>query len=235
VDRITRKELKGDKFARDVGLTVEYLSEHRKQAIRYSIVGVAVLAAVLGLFYNRRQQHNARQTALTAAIEIQQSPIGSPSSEFIRSFPTAQERYSAASKAFTDLVTKYPGSDEATIAMYYLGALAADQDKMLEAEKWLKEAAQSGSANYASLAKLTLADLYRWQSRAPEAEKLLRSLIAKPTEFVSKEQATIALAELLAPSNPAEARKLLDPLSTTGRVAIGRAAMEVLSQLPRSQ
>jgi len=40
-------------------------------------------------------------------------------------------------------------------------------------------------------------------------EKLLRGLIAKPTEFVSKEHATIALAELLGSSQPAEARKLL--------------------------
>jgi len=235
VDRLTRKKLKGDSFARDVGYTVEYLGEHRKQAIRYAIVGVAVLAAVLGFFYYLRQQRTARQAALTAAKDIQEAPIGPPPGEGIKSFPTAQERYSAATKAFTDLATKYSGSDEATIAQYHLGTLAAEQDKMLEAENWLKEAAQSGNANYASLAKLTLADLYRGQGKISEAERLLRSLIAKPTDFVSQEQATIALAELLIPSNPNEARKLLDPLSTTSRPAVGRAAMGVLSQLPRPQ
>jgi predicted negative regulator of RcsB-dependent stress response len=235
VDRITRKELKGDKFAREVGHTVEYIGEHRKQVIRYCIVGVVALAAVLGLVGYRRQQHKARRAALTAAVEIQQSPIGPPSSEFIRSFPTEQERNGAAAKAFTDLVAKYSGSDEALIAAYYLGVAAAEQGKTLEAEKWLKNVAESGNADYASLAKLTLADLYRSQGKASEAEKLLRALIAKPSAFVSKEQATIALAELLAPSNPAEARKLLDPLSTTNRPAIGRAAMEVLSKLPRPQ
>jgi predicted negative regulator of RcsB-dependent stress response len=235
VDRITRKELKGDKFAREVGHTVEYVSEHRKQAIRYGIVGAAVLVAVLVVTGYRRQQHNARQAALTAAIEIQQAPVGPPTSEFVKSFPTEQERNSAAAKAFSDLVAKYSGSDEAIIAEYYLGAMAAEQDQTQEAEKWLKAAAESSNANYASLAKLTLADLYRWQGKAPQAEKLLRSLIAKPSEFVSKEQATIALAELLAPANPAEARKLLDPLSTTGRAAVGRAAMAVLSQLPRDR
>jgi predicted negative regulator of RcsB-dependent stress response len=207
VDRLTRKKLKGDSFARDVGYTVEYLGEHRKQAIRYAIVGVAVLAAVLGVFYYLRQQRIARQAALTAAKDIQEAPIGPPPGEGIKSFPTAQERYSAATKAFTDLATKYSGSDEATIAQYHLG----------------------------SLAKLTLADLYRGQGKISEAERLLRSLIAKPTDFVSQEQATIALAELLIPSNPNEARKLLDPLSTTSRPAVGRAAMGVLSQLPRPQ
>ena len=41
---------------------------------------------------------------------------------------------------------------------------------------------------------------------------MLRDLIAHPTIFVSKEQATITLARYLAPKKPAEARKLLDPL-----------------------
>ena len=45
-----------------------------------------------------------------------------------------------------------------------------------------------------------------------EAEKLLRSLIDDPTILVSKEQATIALAKVVAKKNPAEARKLLEPL-----------------------
>lgn len=231
MDRITRKELKGDKFARDVGLTVEYIGEHRAQVIRYSIVAVAVLAVVFGFFYYRRQQRIARQAALTAAIDVEQTPIGPPSSEY-KSFPTERERDGAAAKAFSDLVAKYPGSDQATISQYYLGTLAARQDKMLEAEKWLKEAAQSGNANYASLAMLTLADLYKSQGNTKEAEKLYRALIAKPSDFVSPEQATLELAELLAPSNPKEARKLLDPLSKTNRAAIGRQAIEMLGQLP---
>jgi hypothetical protein len=63
-----------------------------------------------------------------------------------------------------------------------------------------------------------------------EAEKLLRSLIAKPSAFVSKEQATIALAELLASRNPAEARKLLEPLRSA-RPAISQAAIAALGAL----
>ena len=52
--------------------------------------------------------------------------------------------------------------------------------------------------------------------------------IAKPTVLVSKEHATIVLARLLAPSRPAEARKLLEPLRTA-RSVISRAALTALS------
>jgi predicted negative regulator of RcsB-dependent stress response len=230
VDRITRKELKSDKFALEVGHTVEYFTEHRKQAIRYGIAGVVVLLAVLGIIGYRRHQHAARQQALTAAIELRQAPIGPSPDPTVRSFSSEQERNSAVVKAFADLAAKYSGSDEATIAEYYLGAIAADGGKTLEAEKWLKDVADSGSANYASLAKLTLADLYQGQGKTADAEKLLRSLIAKPTAFVSKEQATIALAELLATSKPAEARKLLEPLRSA-RPGISQAAIAALGAL----
>lgn len=230
MDRITRKELKSDKFALEVGHTVEYFAEHRKQAIRYGIAGAAVVLLVLGVVGYRRHQHAARQEALTAALELRQAPIGPPPDPSVRSFASEQEKNTAVAKAFADLAAKYSGSDEATIAEYYLGTMAADQGKTLEAEKWLKDVADSGNANYASLAKLTLADLYKGQGNMAEAEKLLRSLIAKPSMFVSKEQATIALAELLATRNPAEARKLLEPLRSA-RPGISQAAIAALGAL----
>lgn len=231
MDRLTRKELKSDKFALEVEHTVEYVSEHRKQVIRYCTAGAIVLLLVFGTYGYRRRQHTLRQEALAAALEIYQAPLGPSPSELIRSFPTAQDKEKAAAKAFTDVATKYAGSDEGTIARYYLGIVAADGGRLADAEKALKEVADSGEKNYASLAKLPLAEIYKSEGKTAEGEKVLRSLIAKPTDFVSKDQATIALARLLASSNPAEARKLLEPLRTT-RGAVSRTALTALSELP---
>lgn len=230
MDRITRKELKRDKFALEVEHTVEYVAEHRKAVIRYSVIGAAVLIAILAFFAYRRQQQGVRQEALTSALEIQQAVVGPAPNEFIRAYPTEQAKNEAASKALADLAAKYSGSEEGVIAEYYLGTNAADQGKIAEAEKWLKDVADSGGANYASLAKLTLADVYKAQGKLGEGESLLRSLIAKPTDFVSKEQATIALADLIAASKPAEARKLLEPLRTE-RSSISRVAISKMGEL----
>jgi hypothetical protein len=68
--------------------------------------------------------------------------------------------------------------------------------------------------------------------RQADAEKLLRALYDKPTTFVSKEQAAIALARAISTTKPAEARKLLEPLRTE-RPAISQAAITLLSQLPQ--
>ena len=91
--------------------------------------------------------------------------------------------------------------------------------------------ADFGDYNYASMGKLSLAQVYLSTGRNADAEKLLRSLYDKPSLFVSKEQAAIALARALAVTKPAEARKLLEPLRT-GRPAISQVAITLLSQLP---
>jgi predicted negative regulator of RcsB-dependent stress response len=230
VDRITRKELKQDKFALEVGHTVEFLGEHRQQAIRYGTAALMVIVLVLGLLAWRRHQHNARQEALAAALEIQSAQISPTPVEGFKTFPTQQEKEKAAVKAFADVASRFSGSGEGDIATYYLGIIAAGQGNLAEAEKRFQEVVNEGSGRYAALAKLSLAEVYKARGKTAEGEKLLRSLIDKPNEFVSKEQATIALANLLASSQPAEARKLLQPLAAS-RTDISKVAINALSEL----
>jgi hypothetical protein len=52
---------------------------------------------------------------------------------------------------------------------------------------------------------------------------------------VSKEQATIALAELIMKSDPARARKLLEPLRNNPRANINGKAITLLSEIPSSK
>ncbi len=43
MDRLTRHELKSDKFVEEVGQTVHFLDEHRQQAMRYGGFALAVV------------------------------------------------------------------------------------------------------------------------------------------------------------------------------------------------
>lgn len=232
MDRLTRKELKRDKFALEVTHTVDYLSEHRRQVTRYSVIAAVILALVIAVYFYRKHQQVVRQEALSVALRIQEAQVGAASSDVLTLFPTQEEKDKAALKAFAELAKNYPGSMEGVVARYYLGSIAVDKGNNAEAEKCFREVIDSGYAEYGSLAKLSLAEFYAGQGKASEAEKLYRSLIEKPTAFVSKEQATIALAKLIGPRRPAEARKLLEPLRIERRGAISRAALTALSELP---
>lgn len=227
--RITRKELKSDKFAQEVGLTVTFFEEHQKEIARYGMIAAVVGLLIAGYVYYQRHEHVVRQQALTKAVKVQETAVG-PSAAGSQGFPTQAIKDQEALRVFTDLRDKYPGSAEGEIAEYYLGAIKADQGKLAEAEKSFQEAAQKGDQNYASLAKLSLAQVYFADGRSELGERTLRELIAKPTNFVSKEQATITLARFIMLKKPAEARKLLDPLrSQPGDV--GQVALQVYGEI----
>jgi predicted negative regulator of RcsB-dependent stress response len=230
VDRLTRKELKTDKFAAEVGHTVEFLGEHRRQAVIIGAAAVVVLIAVIGIFYYTRSQRAERQEALRKATRIYQAQIGVESNPYIVFFPTKEAKNEAVRKAFTEIAEKYEGSDEASIASFYLGTLASDNGQYDEAIKQFQKVRDTGDDEYSSQAALSLAWVYAGQGKVAEAEKILRELMDHPTIMVSKEQATIALARLIARTKPDEARKLLDPLRTE-RSAVSRAALTALSEI----
>ena len=229
--RITRKELKTDRFALEVEQTVSFFEEHQKEIIRYGGAALAVIALVFGYTVYQRHQKAARQEALYRAIQVQESPVGPPTPGQNMNFPTQDSKDQAAIAAFTGLQKQYPGTAEGEIAEYYLGCVKADQGKLAEAEKSFLEVADKGDEKYASLAKLSLAQIYFADGRTSEGEKVLRDLMAHPTVFVSKEQAAITLARDLMFKNPAAARKLLDPLRNV-QGSVGQVALQLYGQLP---
>ncbi len=229
--RITRKELKQDKFALEVEHTAEFFEEHKAEIYRYGTAGVVVLLLIFGYFWYSRSQKANREQALSKAIQVQEAPVTAANANGGLTFPTQQAKDQEATRVFTDLKNKYPGSTEGEIAEYYLGAVLSDEGKLAEAEKSFQEVAQKGNEKYASLAKLSLAQIYFADGRAAQGESMLRDLMAHPTIFVSKEQAQITLARYLIPRNPAEARKLLDPLRTTGG-SVGQVAISLYGELP---
>lgn len=235
MDRLTRKELKSDRFALEVQHSVEYVAEHRRQVLRWSAIGVAVVALVVAVYFYRSYQHGVRQEKLAAAMQIINANIGQAPSEYVLSFPTPADRAKAYTKAFTDLATNYAGSDEAQVAEFYLGTQAADQANLDEAAKHYKAAADGGNHQYGSLAKISLAQIYAAQGKQKDGENLIQSVIDHPSELVSKESATIALARLVAPKDPARARKMLEPLRGNERSSISRAALNALEDLSKTK
>jgi predicted negative regulator of RcsB-dependent stress response len=232
VAKITRKELKTDKFALEVEQTVTFFEEHQQQLLRYGGIVLAVILLLVGYILYSRHQQAQREVALYQAIQIEEAPVGPPTPGATNTnFPTQEAKDQIAIKAFSDVLSAYPHSSEGEVAQYYLASIYADQGKLAEAEKNFKQVADHASEQYSSLAKLSLAQICFADGRASQGEALLRGLMEHPTIFVSKEQATIALAHYLTPTKPNEARKLITPLrSVPGPV--GQAAMSIDTELP---
>jgi len=231
VARITRKELKSDRFALEIEHSISFFEEHQKAIVRYGGIALLVVALIFGYNIYARNRRALREQTLARAILVRDTPLGPINPNGPPAFPTQQVKDEAINKAFSDLKAKYPGTDEAEIAEYYLAAHRADLGDLAGAEKGFQEVMQKGDEKYASLAKLALAQIYFGQGKPDAAQKILEDLMAHPTIFVSKEQASLALARGFLPIKPAEARKTLDGLrNQTGPV--GQVAISMYNELP---
>jgi hypothetical protein len=212
---ITRKEMKQDKFAVEVGHTVDYFAVHRKQVTQYGAAALIVVVIAAGIYYYRNSVTSGRQRLLGEAIALTNAPISAtPLPTGATSFTTQPAKDAAITKAFTKVTTDYAGDDEGYIGEYFLAAQAASAQKLDDARKKYQDVADHASETYASLAKLALAQIDFAENRGAEAEKLLHDLMDHPTDVVSKTQATITLAKGIGQTKPEEARKLLTPLLT---------------------
>ncbi len=232
MDRQTRKDLKTDKFAEDVFDVFEWASVHKAEVMRYGAIVVAVVLIIVGIVYYNRSQAVTREEALAKALRIDDATTGEVVQPTNLHFDTEAEKDKARMQAFTDLSTKYNGTQEAAVADMYLGSYAVDAGNLGEAEKRYRKVVDDGPKAYAGLARLSLAQVYASEGKLADAEKVLRDAIANPSLTVSKEHATIVLGELLAQNNPAEAHKLIDPLRTSLRGAISRTAITDSANLP---
>jgi predicted negative regulator of RcsB-dependent stress response len=231
VDKQHRKDLKSDKFALEVQQSVTFVSTHRELLIRWGAPALAVVLIVAGIFYYRNYQHAARQEALHEAMRVQNASVGPSQSQSVLTFPTAEARTKAVVKAWQDLAAKYPGTEESRIAEFFLGTNASDNGNLADAEKHFKAAIDGRDGAYASLAKLALAQIYSGEGKVKEGADLIQSVIDHPTVLVSKEMATLALAELLKHTDLARAKKLVEPLRTSTRSGVSRAAISLDSEL----
>ena len=228
--RLSRKELKSDKFALEVQHGVEFVTDHRQLLIRWGGIVVAVVILAVAFIVYRNHERTVRQEALHRALQIQNAVVGAPSNEFMPSFTTEADRLKATTQAFTDLATKYKGTDEGIIGEYFLGTNAADSGDIAGADKHFKVVVDSGNRNYSSMAKLALAQVYAGEGKLSDGEKLIQSVIDHPSDLVSKEQATLALGQLIQGSDPKRALKILEPLRSNPRPGVSRAAISAVSE-----
>lgn len=234
MDRQTRKDLKTDKFAEDVVDVFGWASAHKNEVVRYGAALIALVLIVVGVLYYNRTQTATREEALAKALRVDEATTGATIEATSLHFDTEADKTKAKMQAFTELSAKYSGTQEGAIADMYLGSYAVDQGNQEEAGRRYKRVVDDGPKVYASLARIALSQIYISEGKLADAEKVLRDAMANPSATVSKEQAQLALGEMLSNSNPTEAHKLLDPLRTSARGTISRAAIVDSSKIAQA-
>src|SRR3954471_9411845 len=224
----TRHQLKHDRLTDATKEGFSWAVGHKRNlAIAAVLVVVIAAALAAGWFYIERQNDQA-SIALGQAVRTFDRPIrqvGVTPPPEIQTFGSSAERGRAAQKEFLAIAEKYPHTRSGEIARYLAGVAAMDAGDMAGAERELKAAADSRRDDFASLAKMALASLYRSTKRDADALAIYTQLAEHPTTAVSKPAALLAKAEMLEQSSPAEANRIYqqiraeDPTGQIGRLA----------------
>ena len=231
-EHLTRKELlKTDQFTETVEHAADYFGLHRRQAVQIAGAAIIAIIAAVGIYLWLDHASTVRAAKLSAALDIATATVGPSQQPSATVYLTQAQKDAAETKAYSEIVSQYGSTKEGAIADLSLAGMAAANGRNDEARKRFMHVADSGGKEYASMARLALAQLDFAEGKNADSEKILRDLIAHPTTVVSKEQATLTLVHQIAKTRPAEARTLLDPMLTESG-EVGRMATAAKGEIP---
>ena len=232
MDKTHRKELKTDEFAVATEHAISYAATHRQQVIRYGGLALAVLLVAGAAYWFIQSRAAERQAALRDVYVAREATVGpEPQNGALKAFANQALKDAASSKAINDVITRFPGTEEASIALFQKATVLADKGNLAESRKVYEQLASSGG-DLGSLAKFSSAQALVSEGKLTDAEKIFHELIAAPSIMVSKEQATMALARTIMGTRPDEARKLVEPLRIHPRNQVSRNAIALLGEIP---
>lgn len=232
MDKTHRKELKTDEFAVATEHAISYAATHRQQVIRYGGLALAVLLVAGAAYWFIQSRAAERQAALRDVYVAREATVGpEPQNGALKAFSSQALKDEATSKAINDLIERFPGTEEASIALFQKATILADKGNIAESRKVYEQLAATGG-DLGSLAKFSIAQALVSEGKLAEGEKIFNELIGTPSIMVSKEQATMALARAIMGTRPDDARKLIEPLRIHPRNQVSRNAIALLGEIP---
>ena len=208
---ILRKDLKKDEIREKLVSGVESVASHQ-QAL-WIVVTAALVVALAGFGWNSyaRRQTAKASAALDDAMKVFQARIsaaGEPADPVEITYLDEKNKFTDANKKFLAVAGQYGRTKPGQMARYYAALSEVQLKQYADAEKNLSQVISGGDENLSSLAKYQLAEVYQQEKKGPQAVDLFKQLSDKPSVFVPKPMAMLALADYYRKTDPAQAAKL---------------------------
>ena len=206
--KISRKQLKKDRFVEEVGQSVVYASSHRKQLLIWGGVAIALIIAIASYGGYRRTRAAETRAEFQKAVEMYHGKVDTEEQPGGITFPTTIARFRDTTEQLEKVISEYAGHEEAVAAAYYLALLEIEQEKLEEAQKRLGGIV-GNKGEYPALARLALAGLHARRQEDEPARRHYQHLIDNPTRVVPKSRAQLALARYLSTTDKEEEAKTI--------------------------
>lgn len=238
MDRQTRHQLKHDEFKDTLVQIEDYVREHYKEILNYSIIAVVVVGLGVGLKYYTDRQEAAANADLGEALSTFRAYVGQPTpgQPGGATFSTSQEKYKKALQEFDAILDKYkmlPRPKAVAIARYQAGVCQSLLGDHTAAIQTLTEASMDHDTEIAAMAKFALAGELAKSGKTQEAAKLYQDLVDHPTTTVPKASALLALADAYREAQPAQARQIYERVEKefATNASVGQAVKQDIASL----
>jgi len=208
---ILRKDLKKDEIREKLVSGVESVASHQQALWMVVTAALIVALAVFGWNSYARRQTAKASAALDDAMKVFQARIrvaGEQLDPAEITYLDEKNKFTDAEKKFLTVAGQYGRTKPGQMARYYAALSEVQLKQYANAEKNLDQVISGGDENLASLAKFQLADVYQQENKGPQAVAVYKQLSDKPSVFVPKPMAMLALADYYRKSDPAQATKL---------------------------
>ena len=207
---ISRKELKKDQIREGLVHGAEAVATHQAQIWLYGGIAVIVVLAVLGWRYYTQSQTTKASTALNDAMKIYQARIrtaSEPAAPDEITYFDEKNRNTDAAKKFAEIADRYSHTRPGQTARYYEALSMVQLQRYDDAEKDLKIVESGGDEGLVALARFQEAQIDEKTGQGAQAVQIYQQLVDKPTLYVPKPVALLALADHYATSDPGQAAK----------------------------
>lgn len=210
--KISRKQLKKDRFAEEVRHSVSYVSTHRSSMIAAAAALVVLTGGIYGYVTYRRAADADARHAFQASMNMFHGVVDTEERMGSVTFPSTIQKYAQTTEALEKVSGEFAGRSEEGAALYYLALLEIEQGKQTEARERLENVVESGDEEFSALARLVLADLLARRKENGQAREHLEYLTEHPTRLVPKERAQLELGRFLVEVDPEKAAEILNEL-----------------------
>ena len=208
---ILRRDLKKDEIREKLVSGVESVASHQQALWMVVAAALVVALAVFGWNSYARRQTAKASAALDDAMKIFQARIRVAGDQVDPSEITyldEKNKFTDADKKFLTVANQYGRTKPGQMSRYYAALSEIQLKQYASAEKSLGQVVSGGDENLASLAKFQLASVYQQENKGSQAVDLYKQLSDKPSIFVPKPMAMLALADYYRKTDPAQATKL---------------------------
>jgi predicted negative regulator of RcsB-dependent stress response len=208
---ILRKDLKKDEIREKFVQGVESVASHQQALWLVVVVALVVGLAVFGWNSYARRQTAKASAALDDGMKIFLARIrapGDPLDPTEVAYLDEKNKFTDANKKFLEVANQYGRTKPGQMARYYAALSEVQLKQYPDAEKNLSQIVSGGDESLASLAKFQMASVYLQENKGAQAVDLYKQLSDKPSVFVPKPMAMLALADYYRKTDPAQATKL---------------------------